>query len=410
MIITDYMRTKKNKKKVLQRYLLATLAALSASQTQAVELKIFGTNQPPIDFHGFAGQGFIVNSGNNQYLGGDSKDGTIDFREYGINASWAKGKWRVGAQVFGQKLGPYGDDKIKLDWANVDYQAAQWFGVRVGRVKMPRGLYNEALDLDSTRPFTLLPQSIYDARLRDFNAAFNGGMIYGNVDLGKVGSVDYRVFGGMMPVSMKSGAVDYFNTAYFAPALDMSIDHVVGGTVFWNTPLNGLKFGYSCSVLDDLSVTKVTSFGGAAPVPYTRYSDPIFRHMLSAEYNWGKWTFAAEGGMDNTLYHYSFSNTTTTDYQGYNYYVSAARRINRWLELGTYFSHSQDITQGFSTLTQGDLALSGKIDFNEYIYLKLEGHYMDGAGKIFTDSTYSQPLANRTDQWFLFTTKVGISF
>ena len=46
--------------------------------------------------------------------------------------------------------------------------------MRAGRVKMPRGLYNEALDVDAVRPFVLLPQSVYDNRLRDFNASFEG--------------------------------------------------------------------------------------------------------------------------------------------------------------------------------------------------------------------------------------------
>ena len=137
----------------------------------------------------FASQGYIWNTGDNDYLGGDSSAGTYDFRDYAVNFSMAKGKWRVGAQFYGQKLGPYGDDKMTLDWGSVDYQATQWFGARAGRVKMPRGLYNEALDLDFTRPFVFLPQSVYDARLRDFQASFDGGMIYGNVNLKKAGSL-----------------------------------------------------------------------------------------------------------------------------------------------------------------------------------------------------------------------------
>ncbi|MCC5021532.1 MAG: hypothetical protein J6386_01355 [Candidatus Synoicihabitans palmerolidicus] len=101
-----------------------------------------------IQFGGFASPGFLVNTGNNDYLG-ETSEGTFDFREYAANASYAKGSFRAGAQAFGQKLGVYGDDKIILDWATIDWQPTQWFGVRASRVKTPRGLYNEALDVDA---------------------------------------------------------------------------------------------------------------------------------------------------------------------------------------------------------------------------------------------------------------------
>jgi hypothetical protein len=86
-----------------------------------------------IQFGGFASQGFLVNTGHNDYLGKTS-DGTADFREYAVNASYAIGQFRFGMQVFGQKLGEYGDDKLEIDWATADYQPAQWFGLRAGRV------------------------------------------------------------------------------------------------------------------------------------------------------------------------------------------------------------------------------------------------------------------------------------
>jgi len=100
---------KKTKQTHLHKELLtAMLGVATAWQASAYEVPLTSvhTNMPPIDFHGFASQGFIDNSGHNDYLGGKSSQGTFDFREYGANASMAYGKWRVGAQFFGQKLGP----------------------------------------------------------------------------------------------------------------------------------------------------------------------------------------------------------------------------------------------------------------------------------------------------------------
>lgn len=406
--------------------LCAPLAALAVCPLEAVELKVFGTNVPAVDLHGFASQGFIWNTGHNDYLGGDSSGGSFDFREYGLNMSIAKGKWRVGAQFFGQKLGPYGDDKVALDWGMVDYQAAQWFGVRGGRVKMPRGLYNEALDLDSTRPFVLLPQSVYDARLRDFQASVDGGMVYGNIDLKGAGSLDYKAFCGAKSMSTSSGASDYFNIDAPYPNLELGMDWAAGGSLFWNTPVQGLRVGYSFTRFENFMTHRYNPNRGTDVYKTAPAYD---RHLLSAEYTRGNWVFAAEAGFDDTHYNLTFppgyAGYPTTYYgrlspENYYCYLSAAWRVKRWLELGTYYGYSHweqnsdaapNITiPTFPVLNQGDFALCAHFILTEYASFKIEGHYLDGSGAVFNVPSHPQPPASRDDSWFLFAAKVGLSF
>lgn len=377
-----------------------------------------------VQLGGFASQGFLVNSGHNDYLG-DTSDGTFDFREYGLNASWSRGKFRVGAQAFGQKLGEYGDDQIKLDWAIVDYQATQWFGLRAGRVKMPRGLYNEALDIDSVRPFVLLPQSVYDARLRDFNAAFNGAMIYGNVGLKSLGSLDYRLFYGEIPMSVDSGANDYFNNDAPYPNSRIDMDAVYGGSVFWNPPLAGLRLGYSYSAFDNFFADRLVYLPASDLWPEMtlimyKAADLYERHLLSAEYTTGDWVFAAEVGKEKTRYDigmYEFGTSGAYRFESVYGYLSAARRINSRLELGTYYSYSIDQQDGvmgqsiaIPDLIQDDLAVSARFDVSERLVLKVEGHLMKGAGKLFDTPTKPQPVPLRDDSWFLLAVKATYSF
>jgi len=362
-----------------------------------------------VQFGGFASQGFLANSGHNDYLG-ETSDGTFDFREYAVNASYSIGKFRVGAQAFGQKLGQYGEDKIKLDWAIVDYQATQWFGIRAGRVKMPRGLYNEALDLDSVRPFVLLPQSVYDARLRDFNAAFNGAMIYGNVGLRSFGSLDYRAFYGKIPISLSSGAADFYNTGLSATTLSMGMDHVAGGSLFWTTPISGLRTGYSYSEFDQLAIERRAFFGPTATT-YLKKADAYKRQLVSVEYTFGDWIFATEIGREDATFVLTPFATTTLRPAMIKYaYVSAARRVNSWLELGTYVSWSQERQAANALLRQTDYALSAKFDITEHLIFKLEGHHMNGAGKLFDTPTHPQPLANRDNSWNMVAAKITLSF
>lgn len=401
----------------LTKFLLAatTLGATLASSS-AAEVNLLGPTLPPVDIHGFGSQGYIINSGHNDYLGGDSSSGTYDFREYGLNASVAKGKWRVGAQVFGQKLGPYGDDKMTLDWGSVDYQAEQWLGVRAGRVKMPRGLYNESLDLDFTRPFVLLPQSVYDARLRDFQASVDGGLVYGNVGLGKAGSFDYKAFGGTKSMSTHSGASDYFNLDAPFPNEKIGVDAAWGGSFFWNTPLQGLKAGYSFTQYDNLSTFRFVPFRNETT---DKVAPEFDRHLFSLEYMVGNWVFAAEGGWDDSDYYVAHQTGAKYAFlypSDYYFYVSASWRATSWLELGAYYSKYHWEQRGVGTpvifpdLDQGDLAICSRFDITDHVAFKLEGHYLDGSGAVFDVPSHPQPPAGRDDSWFMFATKLTVSF
>jgi hypothetical protein len=375
-----------------------------------------------IQFGGFVSQGYLQSSAND-YLGKTS-DGTFDFREYAVNASFATGKWRIGAQAFGQKLGYYGGDKIKLDWAMIDYQPAQWLGFRVGRVKLPRGLYNEALDLDAVRPFVLLPQGIYDNRLRDFNASFDGGMIYGNIGLKGAGSVDYRLYYGDTPIAIDSGASDFFNTDTPFQNIKIGIDSLMGGSLFWNTPVSGLRVGYSNTTFKDFDVNRRFIIP-AIHVDYVGFknSERYSHHQFSAEYVKGDWTFAAEAAREYTRYHIGNpaieTNATATkfvDYRSDAYYLSAARRINRWLELGSYVSFSRERFRHNTSavippeLKQTDYVLSTRFDLNDHLTFKLEGHYMDGAGKVFNTPAHPNPPASLDTSWTMLAAKVTYTF
>ena len=177
-------------KSKLLRHSLACLALATCSATLASAAVTWKN----IQFGGFISQGYMKSTNNNYPV--DTKDGTFDFREEALNASTTFGTHlRVGAQVYGEKLGKYGDDKPVLDWFIVDYNFCPEFGLKAGRLKYPRSLQSDVLDVDVVRPFILLPQSMYDVRLRDFQASFDGAMAYGSVSVGN-NSFDYKVFYG----------------------------------------------------------------------------------------------------------------------------------------------------------------------------------------------------------------------
>lgn len=136
-----------------------------------------------VQIHGFASQAFIFTTENN-FFGGSKDNGTFDFRELGINASWRiLPKLRVAAQGIARWAGKSDKGNPRLDYALMDYtllsDAKNTWGVRLGRVVNPIGLYNDTRDVAFTRPSIFLPQSIYFDRVRDVALSADGGQIYG---------------------------------------------------------------------------------------------------------------------------------------------------------------------------------------------------------------------------------------
>jgi hypothetical protein len=366
-----------------------------------------------VQIGGFLSQGYIQSDGNNYPF--EDKDGTFDFREMGFNASTTVGAHlRVGAQLFAQRLGNYGDDKVKLDWAVADYNFCQQFGIRVGRVKYPKGLYGEALDLDAIRPFIFLPMALYNPILRDFSSAFNGGMIYGNIPANKAGSFDYKVFYGKVPVGPDQGVADFLNNAgLFAPpgVQVMHIDYTAGVQVQWNTPINGLKAVASYSYLQNLFTSgKFIAFPVVdSSLKLDRFASPTF----SLEYIRDQWTFAGEyQPVSGTSFVTTPFGGTVSDVKMNNWYVSVARRLNDKIEVGAYYSVQDNKNppagSPHSANYNRDWALSLKYELNEHVTFKIEGHTIDGVYGIFNTTRNPNPkLDNHTN---FFAVKTTLSF
>lgn len=366
-----------------------------------------------VQIGGFFSQGYINSSKNNYPF--DAKGGTWDFREMGVNVSTPIGSHlRIGAQGFAQRLGNYGEDQIKLDWAVADYNFRQEIGLRAGRIKYPKGLYGEALDLDALRPFVFLPSSVYSPVLRDFSASFDGGMLYGTLPAGKSSSVDYKVFYGTIAMNPDQGVADFFNTGttFAAPGINyLKADDVYGAAVDWATPVTGLKVHLSYS-----HITSIEGRGRLGAVPSFAASlrvDPTY-YTAGVEYVHNDWTFAAEfsdqrGGA--VIQAPPIVNVRST-YGIRGYYVSAARRLGAKWEVGAYFSHSEN-SEAAANVAKADKqledwALSVRYNVNDYVTVKLEGHAIDGRYNIF--NTPRTPNPTRADSMSFFAAKTTFTF
>lgn len=392
--------------------LVASMAFVCASPA-AISL---GENSR-VQVGGFFSQGYLKSDGNN--FPAEDRDGTFDFREMGINASGSvTPHLRVGAQLFAQRLGNYGEDKVLLDWAVADYNFNQQFGVRVGRIKYPKGLYGEALDLDVVRPFIFLPNALYNPVLRDFNSSFNGAMAYGTLDGGKsAGSVDYKVFYGDMPMNQSQGVADFLLTggSYKLPqgVSQMGIDHVMGGALDWSTPVSGLKAHVSFSRLADFFGRGTFAY---APVPISIDLPKIDYTTVGVEYVWQEWTFATEWQGQKGTTHVLAAPVLNSDgvFGSRGYYVAASRRIGSKWQVGAYYS---DLTNRYPTAGarssdkhMADTALCVRFDVSEHVIFKIEGHRAEGTYNTFNTPRTANPPASVKDTTNYFAAKTTLFF
>jgi hypothetical protein len=361
-----------------------------------------------VEIHGFVSQGYIKTNKNNYLTATDSRRGSFEFSEAGINLTKIlNDKLRLGVQLFTRDLGPLGNYQATFDWFYLDYRFADWLGIRAGRTKLPWGLYNELGDVDAARVPVLLPQSVYPIRSRNYLLAQTGAELYGFVQLGPAGGVEYRIYGGT--IFIDSSTSGPYKTE------SLTVPYLIGGRLLWETPLLGLRAGGSLQALRlnyDFSSPTLVGHAGA-PGGIARAAIPAVLWVGSLEYAGPKLLLASEYGRWHVEIQDSIPEvipqvTTVSE----RFYVMGAYRLSPWFTPGLYYSmfyrdkDKRDSREDF----QSDLALTLKFDLGPHWLLKLEGHYMDGTADLTPALNPGAALSALPETWFLFLAKTTVYF
>jgi hypothetical protein len=358
-----------------------------------------------IQIHGYATQGFIYTTQNN-ILTTTSSSGSPSWTEAVINVGAQPiPKLRIAVQGRYFLLGNYGN-AITLDWAAADYKANDKFGVRFGKVKTPAGLLNEVQDIDPSYLWALLPQSIYPISSRNSSLSHLGGVFYGTEKLGrKFGKLEYRGWGGERVLGSDDG--------YFLPFKEAGLGApngfswvTYGGALHWLTPMSGLMVGIS-DIQNGKITSAVTAANGALagatavtwpskPAYFARYDNG--KYMVAGEFT----TYAPKGAF---LFPGARSPINIDQLETYG---MASYKPTSKLTTGVYYSQVFDHGQPLGTTNryQKDWAISGRYDFNEFIYAKAEQHFIDGTALSY-DANLNPNLKPNTHMTIL---KIGVSF
>lgn len=342
----------------------------------------------PVEIHGFVSQGFILTS-ENEYLA-KSKDGSVEFSEAAVNLTHSPMEnLRLGFQLFAHELGPTGNYQPQFDWYYMDYRFADWLGLRVGRTKMPFGLYNEVNDIDVARVPILLPQSIYQVDHREYIYAQTGGELYGDVHLGAAGSLEYRAYGGTLSLEgappPPPGVLE----------TNGSVAYLYGGRLLYMLPVDGLLAGVSGQSLrldSDIAFDPALQAGleGLGLLtPGVTYPTPIkwrvrrwiaslqyAAHDLDVSAEYSRWYGAFINSPGPLLLPPHIVNE--------RYFIMASYRIAPWFTPGAHYSAYFANVENRDALGQyqRDWAVTTRFDLNAHWILKLEGHLMRGTGRL----------------------------
>jgi hypothetical protein len=265
--------------------------------------------------------------------------------------------------------------------------------VRLGRLKIPYGLYNEVFDIDAARVPVLLPGSVYPLQNREILFAHSGVKLYGFARSELLGALEYRLFAGTV----------FWDPATLVPpdagfSLTFNIEYVAGARLLWETPLAGLRVAGSVQVLGFESDV-------LAPMLSILIENDSLLWVASAEYAPGDLTLTAEYSRWQTEQTSTPLIQPDVDQQDERAYAMAAYRLTPWFQPAAYFSLFYPSTEQRSGKQnrQHDAALTLRFDVSPHWILKLEGHYMSGTAGLINSLRVNPPDLSLADEtWATF--------
>ncbi|MCD4820193.1 MAG: hypothetical protein K8S23_16040 [Candidatus Cloacimonetes bacterium] len=395
-----------------------------------------------IDIHGFVSQGYLQSSHNNFIT--STQDGTFKFNEIGLNfATDLSEKLHVGFQMLARDLDKEGFTPVNLDWAYGDYRWNDFLGLRMGLIKVPYGLYNEIRDIDFLRTNILMPQSIYNEGWRESVSSIEGGGIYGVIPLVGFGTMNYQVYSGLVKLPEDGRMSKSVTLSIFEQDSQNIVEKQSNvANIQWETPLDGLKLGFSWLDLD-FDSSGINAYSrkakemGLTPNLETienEWDSEVYTGFM--EFSWGNLTLSAEYTEYNYdvefIYHVPYNHPqagamyvpqTFEPFTAMGYYGSLTYRFTNWFEANSYYAEyyfDKDDKEGKRFSDAGledyrgwlkDATFALRFDIDEYWTLKLEGHKMYGVAFTFGDENLEEDGTSAYEEdWYLFGAKVTFNF
>lgn len=393
------------------RLFVALLSIVGLQSAQAID---WG---PDLQVHGFLTQGFVKTTDNRFFGDSDSKHGSFDFTELGVNASYkATPSILLSGQLLSRRAGDMDNGSPKVDYALVDWNFSSsqdhTYSLMLGRIKNPLGLYNETRDVAFTRPSILLAQQVYFDKVRNLLISSDGAQLQGRI-YNQLGNWTVNLGAGKTSIDENVEAVYLGNN--FPGSTDSRGPSYVG-RVGYETSDGKWRLGLSAA-------KSKLEFDAAPTSPIGDGEIDIFYWIASMQYNAERWSLTAEY-MEEPLDYDGFGpmlegkNNTV---QGYYLQGSYLLRDNlewvvRYAE-GFADKNDRDGTRASASLGgrvppyaffQKDWMVGLRWDVTPSFMLRMEYQWNDGVGNL---SRRENPVPDATvKDWDMFSILASYRF
>ena len=225
---------------------IATLLLLLLSAPlMAQDAPVAQVDETPVEkfaVHGYLTQAFA--DANGEQILGIPAGGTTDYRRAAVLLRFTPTtKDALVIQLANRRLGESPsmtfEPDVKLDWAFYERKLGADTSIRVGRIPQPMGLLNETRYVGTLLPFYRAPYNFYQEG--SFTSeTLDGLSLRHSTSPANAWSVEVSAYAGgfSMIESSDSGLVK------------TRAENMIGGQLFLNTPVSGLRFGFGAQRFD----------------------------------------------------------------------------------------------------------------------------------------------------------------
>ena len=220
--------------------------------------------KPQVTIHGYLTQAYGISDRYPTF--GLTKEGTADYRRVAVLARYALTSVdNFVVQIAHRRLGDSPtmqfEENVKLDMAFYQRRFSNGTKLRVGKVAMPFGVYNEVRYAGTLTPFFRAPFVIYRDGMYT-SETVDGASVSHVLRSGEPWEVSLDAYGGSFE-QVEFGAVFAAGSAPLYTGAVMKSKNVLGGQVWLATPLEGLRVGVSGRRQDDIGGLYQRPAGGA---------------------------------------------------------------------------------------------------------------------------------------------------
>jgi hypothetical protein len=300
-------------------------------------------------FFGYLTQAYAMSDGN-QFLG-IPEAGTADYRALAVQMRYQGDKNALVVQLSHERLGDSPLQQFKpevaLDWGFYQRNLGSRSSLRVGRVPIPLGIYNEIRDVGTLLPFFRPPIDVY-GEVANASESMDGISLSHTLGDASGWGLEGDVYFGDWHFPQQTGA-------------ELGVARVhsgAGGQIWLTTPIQGLRVGAAGQ--------KYTTRGGARRTPNQKEDQSVVSASVDGDFN--RFTVRSE---------YRRINVPNADFSGY--YAQLGVRLTSHLGLHLQKEGADLHRDGKSTLDIDDDDAAGlSYEFTPELVLKGEYHTNKG--------------------------------